>query len=197
MTAGAFFSDLQLEERVDFSYPSIHKINFFDFYPGQSVQDAVPNNPFPGSVITEEGPYPRDTVFRNDVRRTDEQYAFFGEESYDFTNKLSATFGRVTTMSRLTLEGGANATFCNPFFVNDQDSFGTNISDLYDGDGSLTFVGDCGFKPTLESGTTFEEALAVWQAGDAYSLGRGEYVTAPNAVSEAEIKGVPEGDRCS
>ena len=50
-------SDLQLEERVDFSYPSIHKINFFDFYPGQSVQDAVPNNPFPGSVITEEGPY--------------------------------------------------------------------------------------------------------------------------------------------
>ena len=72
--------------------------------------------------------------------------------------------------------------------MNDQDSFGTNISDLYDGDGSLTFVGDCGFKPTLESGTTFEEALAVWQAGDAYSLGRGEYVTAPNAVSEAEIR---------
>ena len=33
LTAGAFFSDLQLEERVDFSYPSIHKINFFDFYP--------------------------------------------------------------------------------------------------------------------------------------------------------------------
>ena len=72
--------------------------------------------------------------------------------------------------------------------MNDQDSFGTNISDLYDGDGSLTFVGDCGFKPTLESGTTFEEALAVWQAGDAFSLGRGEYVTAPNAVSEAEIR---------
>jgi outer membrane receptor protein involved in Fe transport len=27
------------------------------------------------------------------VRRTDEQYAFFGEVSYDFTDKLSATFG--------------------------------------------------------------------------------------------------------
>ena len=54
-TAGAFFSDLQLEERVDFSYPSVNKINFFDFYPGQSIQEAVPNNPFPGSVITEPG----------------------------------------------------------------------------------------------------------------------------------------------
>ena len=187
-SAGAFFSDLQLEERVDFSYPSIHKINFFDFYPGQSVQDAVPNNPFPGSVITEEGPYPRDTVFRNDVRRTDEQYAFFGEVSYDFTEKLSATFGARYYDVEVDLEGGANATFCNPFFVNDQDSFGTNISDLYDGDGSLRFVGDCGFRPRLESGTTFDEALAIWQEGDPYSLGRGEYVTAPNAVSEAEIR---------
>ena len=108
--------------------------------------------------------------------------------SYDFTDKLSATFGARYYDVEVDLEGGANATFCNPFFVNDQDSFGTNISDLYDGDGSLTFVGDCGFKPTLESGTTFEEALALWQEGDAFSLGRGEYVTAPNAVSEAEIR---------
>ena len=104
LTAGAFFSDLQLEERVDFSYPSIHKINFFDFYPGQSVQDAVPNNfPFEGSVITQEGPYPRDTVFRNDVRRTDEQYAFFGELSYGLLRTSSQQLlARGTTMSRLT-----------------------------------------------------------------------------------------------
>ena len=187
-TAGAFYSDLQLEERVDFSYPSIHQINFFDFYPGQSVQDAVPNYPLPGSVITQEGPYPRDTVFRNDVRRTDEQYAFFGEVSYDFTDKLSATFGARYYDIEVDLEGGANATFCNPFFLGDQNSFGTNITDLYDGDGSLRFVGDCGFRPTIESGTTFEEALAIWQEGDSYSLGRGEYVSAPNAVSEAEIQ---------
>jgi len=187
-TAGAFFSDLQLEERVDFSYPSVNKINFFDFYPGQSIQEAVPNNPFPGSVITEEGPYPRDTVFRNDVRRTDEQYAFFGELSYDFTDKLSATFGARYYDVEVDLEGGANATFCNPFFAGDQDAFGTNITDLYDGDGSLTFVGDCSFRPTLESGTTFEEALAIWEEGDAYSVDRGQYVTAPAAVSEAEIR---------
>jgi outer membrane receptor protein involved in Fe transport len=187
-TAGAFYSDLQLEERVDFSYPSIHQINFFDFYPGQSVQDAIPNYPLPGSVITQEGPYPRDTVFRNDVRRSDEQYAFFGEVSYDFTDKLSATFGARYYDIEVDLEGGANATFCNPFFVGDQNSFGTNITDLYDGDGSLRFVGDCGFRPTMESGTTFDEALAIWQEGDSYSLGRGESVSAPNAVSEAEIR---------
>lgn len=189
LTAGAFYSDLELEERVDFSYPSVNKIDFFGFYPGQSIQEAVPNNPFPGSVITEEGPYPEDTVFRNDVRRTDEQYAFFGEVSYDFTDKLSGTFGARYYDVEVDLEGGANATFCNPFFANDQNAFGTNITDLYDGDGSLTFVGDCGFQPTLQSGITFDEALAVWQEGDSYSLGRGQYVNAPNAVSEAEIRG--------
>lgn len=188
LTAGAFYSDLQLEERVDFSYPSINKINFFDFY-GESVTTAVPNNPFPGSVITQEGPYPSDTVFRNDVRRTDEQYGFFGEFSYDFSEKLSATFGARYYDVEVDLEGGANATFCNPFFANDQDSFGTNISDLYDGDGSLRFVGDCGFRPRLESGTTFEEAVALWQANDPYSYSRGQYVNGPNAVSDAEIRG--------
>lgn len=188
LTAGAFYSDLQLEERVDFSYPSINKINFFDFY-GESVTTAVPNNPFPGSVITQEGPYPSDTVFRNDVRRTDEQYGFFGEFSYDFSEQLSATFGARYYDVEVDLEGGANATFCNPFFANDQDSFGTNISDLYDGDGSLRFVGDCGFRPRLESGTTFEEAVALWQANDPYSYSRGQYVNAPNAVSDAEIRG--------
>lgn len=188
LTAGAFYSDLQLEERVDFSYPSINKINFFDFY-GESVTTAVPNNPFPGSVITQEGPYPSDTVFRNDIRRTDEQYGFFGEFSYDFSETLSATFGARYYDVEVDLEGGANATFCNPFFANDQDSFGTNISDLYDGDGSLRFVGDCGFRPRLESGTTFEEAVALWQANDPYSYSRGQYVNAPNAVSDAEIQG--------
>lgn len=188
VTAGAFFSDLQLEERVDFSYPSVNKINFFDFY-NQSVTTAVPNNPFPGSVITEEGPYPSDTVFRNDVRRTDEQYGIFGEFSYDFTDKWSATVGARYYDVEVDLEGGANATFCNPFFANDQDSFGTNISDLYDGDGSLRFVGDCGFTPRLESGTTFEEAVALWQANDPYSYSRGQYVNGPNAVSDAEIRG--------
>ncbi len=188
LTAGAFYSDLQLEERVDFSYPSINKINFFDFY-GESVTTAVPNNPFPGSVITQEGPYPSDTVFRNDVRRTDEQYGFFGEFSYDFSEQLSATFGARYYDVEVDLEGGANATFCNPFFANDQDSFGTNISDLYDGDGSLRFVGDCGFRPRLESGATFEEAVALWQANDPYSYSRGQYVNGPNAVSDAEIRG--------
>ena len=188
LTAGAFYSDLELEERVDFSYPSVNKIDFYGFYPGQSIQDAIPNNPFPGSVITEEGPYPRDTVFRNDVRRTDKQYAIFGEVSYDFTDKLSGTFGARYYDVEVDLEGGANATFCNPFFVGDQDAFGTNITDLYDGDGSLTFVGDCSFRPTLESGDTFEKALAIWQAGDPYSIDRGKYITAPTAVSESEIR---------
>ncbi len=188
VTAGAFFSDLQLEERVDFSYPSINQINFFDFY-DESVTTAVPNLPFPGSVITEEGPYPSDTVFRNDVRRTDEQYGFFGEVSFDFTEQFSATLGARYYDVEVDLEGGANATFCNPFFANDQDSFGTNISDLYDGDGSLRFVGDCGYTPRLESGTTFEEAVALWQANDSFSYDRGQYVNAPNAVSDAEIRG--------
>ena len=189
LTAGAFYSDLQLEERVDFSYPSVNKINFYDFYPGQSITEAIPNFPHEGSIITEDGPYPRDTVFRNDVRRTDEQYGIFGELSYDLSDELSATLGARYYDVEVDLEGGANATFCNPFFANDQNSFGTNISDLYDGDGSLRYVGDCGFTPRVEAGTTLDELIALWEAGDPYSLGRGEYVKAPNAVSIAELEG--------
>jgi len=190
LTAGAFYSDLQLDERVDFSYPSVNKINFFDFYDG-SVTDAVPNFPFPGSVITEEGPYPSDTVFRNDVRRSDEQYGIFGELSYDFNEQFSATVGARYYDVRVDLEGGANATFCNPFFANDQNAFGTNITDLYDGDGSLRFVGDCsaGSQLRLESGITADEAYALFEAADPYSVDRGKYVNGPNAISRAEVEG--------
>jgi outer membrane receptor protein involved in Fe transport len=187
LTAGAFYSDLQLEERVDFSYPSINKINFFDFYPGGGI--PIENYPFPGSVITEEGPYPDDTVFRNDVRRTDEQFGIFGELSYDFTDQLSATVGARYYDVRVDLEGGANATFCNPFFANDQNAFGTDISDLYDGDGSLRFVGDCSTNPRLESGITADEAYALFESLDPYSVDRGKYVNGPNAISRSEVEG--------
>ena len=187
LTAGVFYSDLQLEERVDFSYPSINKINFFDFYEGGGI--PIDNLPFPGSVITEPGPYPDDTVFRNDVRRTDEQYGIFGELSYDFNEQWSATVGARYYDVAVDLEGGANATFCNPFFANDQNAFGTDISDLYDGDGSLRFVGDCSTNPRLESGITADEAFAIFESLDPYSVDRGRYVNAPNAISRSEIEG--------
>ena len=187
VTAGAFFSDLELEERNDFVYPSIDKINFFDFYPGGGI--PIENYPHPGSFYTEEGPYPSTTVFRNDIRRTDEQYGIFGEVSFDFTDKLSATVGARYYDVEVDMEGGANATFCNPFFANDQQAFGTNISDLYDGDGSLRFTSDCSTAPRMQAGISFEEAYDIFNTLDPYSVDRGKYVNAPNAISEAEIRG--------
>jgi len=40
-------------------------------------------------------------------------------------------------------DGSANSSFCNSFSAVDQDAFGTDISDLYNGDGEFTFRGSC------------------------------------------------------
>ena len=136
-TAGAFYSDLTLEERNDFQY-------FGGDFPGTAFGAlAVDNFPFPGndSFIT-PGPFPESTGFRNDIRRTDEQLGFFGEATYAFNDQFALTFGARYYDIEVDLEGSANSSFCNSSGV-DENAFGTNISDLYDGDGVFTFIGTC------------------------------------------------------
>ncbi len=188
VTAGAFYSDLELKERVDFSYPSINDANFYDLILGS---DRPANYPFPGAYNSDAGPFPADTVFRNDVRRTDEQFGIFGELSYDLSDTLSVTIGARYYDVSVDLEGGANSSFGNMFWLTDVDGFGTNISDLYDGDGSLAFVTDSNpnIRGPFTSGTTFEELSDFFAANDAFSYNRGRLINAPNAISDAEIEG--------
>jgi len=134
-TLGAFYSDLSLEERNDFTYPgSIEAQPFGPF---------VANFPFQTGFRSDEGPFPPGVIFRNDVKRTDEQMGLFGEVTWDFTRTLALTLGARWYDIEVDLEGSANSSFFNSGAPADCQAFGTDISDLYNGDGQFTDRGTC------------------------------------------------------
>ena len=136
-TVGAFYSDLTLEERNDFTYPGSTRVDGYGVQTGFS-----PNFPFMTGYVSDPGPFPDGVIFRNDVQRTDEQMGVFGEATFDITNTLALTLGARWYDIEVDLDGSANSSFCN-LFQPDSNSFGTDISDLYNGDGQITFRGTC------------------------------------------------------
>ncbi len=135
-TVGGFYSDTVLEELVNFNYPG----NKFIFG-GAGYPD---NFRFPGpGYSSDDSAFDEDTIFRNDVRRTDKQLGVFGEGTFDISDQFSITVGARYYDNSVDLEGTANSSFCNLFSQEDRNAFGTDINDLYDGDGSYTFTRDC------------------------------------------------------
>ena len=139
LTAGAFYQDLELRERNDFTYPgseSVVGINgtvgFPDNYPlTNTAVTGMVASASPG-YFSDPGPFPSDVIFRNDILRTDEQFGIFGELTYDFTDQFSVTVGARWYDIEVDLEGSANSSFCNIelFGTGFQDNqcAGTNIS---------------------------------------------------------------------
>ncbi|QZD88727.1 TonB-dependent receptor [Qipengyuania aurantiaca] len=179
-TGGVFFSDLELEERNNFNYPSNTLADPFG--------EFKPNFPFPG-FNTDPGPFAPETIFRNDIRRTDKQFGIFGETSVDIVPDLLTFTGGIRYYNvRVDFEGSANSSFCNSFSAEDQNAFGTNISDLYDGDGRYTFIGSC--DPALRQTFTREDTFRdIRDAGLSQSQARLVY-NAVRAPDEAKAKGV-------
>lgn len=135
-TFGGFYSDLELAERNDFTYPgSVNAVLF-----GQT--GFSDNFPFTTGYTSDPGPFPAGVIFRNDVLRTDLQYGLFGEVTLDVTDQFAITLGTRYYDIEVDLEGSANSSFCNGF-QSDANAFGTDISDLYNGDGAITFRGSC------------------------------------------------------
>lgn len=133
---GGFYSDLSLEERVDFAYPG----NVI----AQPFGPFATNFPQTTGFFSDPGPFPAETIFRNDIRRTDEQFGFFGEVSFDVVpDLLAVTLGARYYDVEVDFEGSANGSFCNSGAAEDANAFGTDISDLYDGNGEFTFIGSC------------------------------------------------------
>ena len=148
-TAGGFYSDLELEERNDFNYPG----NVI----AQPFGPFAPNFPQDG-YFSEPGPFPQATIFRNDIRRTDEQIGIFGEASFDIVpDLLTITLGARYYDIEVDFEGSANGSFCNSGAAADANAFGTDLNDLYDGDGQYTFINSC--KADLRQTFTLEDSL--------------------------------------
>jgi len=156
-TFGGFYSELTLEERNDFTYPGSE---FADVFGSLGFSDNFPNS---SGFVSDNGPFPSGVIFRNDVRRTDQQFGLFGEVTYDLVPELlSVTFGARYYDVEVDLEGSANGSFCNSF-QDDINAFGTDISDLYDGDGQFTFNGSCNpdLRTTFTQGATLAEITAA------------------------------------
>ncbi|XOV90267.1 MAG: TonB-dependent receptor [Pseudomonadota bacterium] len=136
-TVGAFYSDLELKERNDFTYPGSVLVDGYGVQTGFS-----PNFPFTTGYTSDPGPFPPGVIFRNDVLRTDNQMGLFGEVTWDITNRFALKLGARWYDIEVDFDGSANASFCN-LFQPDVNAFGTDISDLYNGDGQVTFRGTC------------------------------------------------------
>lgn len=155
LTAGGFYSDLELLERNDFTYPGSTAIDLFGgSFPANFSQ--------PTAFNTGAAAYPAGVIFRNDVRRTDEQFGIFGEATFDLSDQFAITLGARYYDVEVDLEGSANSSFCNSG-GNDENAFGTNISDLYDGDGSFTFIGTCddALRQTFTQGQSVADIQAA------------------------------------
>jgi outer membrane receptor protein involved in Fe transport len=135
VTAGGFYSSTEVQERNDFTY--------FGSVDADPFGPFAPNFPFQTGFTSDPGPFPEPVIFRNDVKRTDEQMGLFGEVSYDLVPGVFAvTAGARYYDIEVDLAGSANASFCNSGGT-DANAFGTDISDLYNGDGQYTFRGTC------------------------------------------------------
>lgn len=178
---GGFYSDLSLEERVNFNYPG--NVDAAPFGP------FAPNFPQTTGFISDPGPFQPDTIFRNDIRRTDEQFGIFGEASFDVVpDLLSVTFGARYYDVEVDIEGSANGSFCNAGAAQDANAFGTDISDLYNGDGQFTFIGSC--DASLRQTFDLNDTLADIQAAG-LSAGQAQQVfNAVRAPDTASTSGV-------
>jgi len=149
VTAGGFFSEMELTEMVDFSYPgNKFVVGYGGGYNGTGLGFAENYNyPYDGQggYKVGAGPYPRDTIFRNDILRTDDRMGVFGEVTFDLTDRLSITGGLRWFEYEADLAGSANGSFYN-MTGTDYNKFGTNINDLYDGDQSIRWT-YAGFFP--------------------------------------------------
>ena len=124
-TFGAFYSDLVLQERNDFTYL------------GSENNNWAPNRSYNDGYLSDTGVWPAGVIFRNDIERTDEQFGIFGEATYDIVpDRFAVTLGARYYDVTVDMDGSANGSFYNLGAAEDQQRGGTNIAELFSGNGA-------------------------------------------------------------
>jgi outer membrane receptor protein involved in Fe transport len=141
LTAGVFYRDLELRERNDFTYPGSELITgpldtgFPDNYPLTNIDVTGEIGSASPGYYSDAGPFPEGVIFRNDVRRTDEQIGYFGEATFDLNDRFAVTLGARYYDIEVDFEGSANSSFYNIGLFGtgfeDNQRAGTNISAQY------------------------------------------------------------------
>ncbi len=134
-TFGGFYSDLELTELNDFTYPGSTQVIGFSGLTGFAPNYPLTNTDVTGVIgsagagyYSEAGPFPEGVIFRNDVLRTDKQMGLFGETTFDISDQLAVTVGARWYDIEVDLEGSANSSFFNLGQTVDAQRAGTNIS---------------------------------------------------------------------
>jgi len=109
LVSGFFYDNYELETQDDFIYAATPALGF------------APNAPIETAVSVNPDTRPPGVAFFNDITRTEEQYALFGEFSYQLIpDMLTATFGARAYDIESDFEGSSN--FANGIFLGSQDS---------------------------------------------------------------------------
>jgi len=109
VVGGLFYDNYELETQDDFIYAATPDLGFAPNAPIETAVSVNPNTRAPG------------VAFFNDITRTEEQYAAFGEFSYQLIpDKLTATIGARAYNIESDFEGSSN--FANGIFLGSIDS---------------------------------------------------------------------------
>ena len=138
VTAGAFFSDLELTELNFFTYPGSTKNLGWNGVPGWAP-NYPHTNPPAGTTggntgagwYSVPGPFTAPVIFWNDIRRTDEQKGVFGEVNVDLSDTMELTVGARWYDIAVDLEGSANSSFYNFNAATESTCCGANLSTQY------------------------------------------------------------------
>ncbi len=156
ITAGVFYSSTEVAERNDFTYWSSEIADPFGPF--------APNFPYQTGYFSDPGPFPAGVIFRNDILRTDDQRGVFGEATYDIVpNTFAVTFGARYYDIEVDLQGSANGSFFNSGAAQEAQAFGTDISDIYNGDCEYTFRGVA--QPNQQTFTCDDSLADIVAAG--------------------------------
>ncbi len=109
LVGGFFYDDVTIETQDDFLYQATPDLGFAPNAPIETARSINPDTRPPG------------VAFFNDITRSEEQYAFFGEFSYQLIpDTLTATFGARAYNIESDFEGSSN--FANGIFSGSIDS---------------------------------------------------------------------------
>ena len=126
--AGAFYSDMEIREDNQFTYPGSEQVVAFDgttgFGPSYSAE---------GADVRYSGRWADGVIFRNDVKRTDEQLGVFGEANFDITDHFTLTAGARWYDVEVDLRGSAAGNFGNIGTGGSQSNV-NNLDELFSGD---------------------------------------------------------------
>ena len=158
---GAFYSDMELREDNQFTYPGSTQVVAAD---GESIGFG-PNFSAEGADVRDPGQWNDGVIFRNDVLRTDDQLGVFGEANFDISDQFTATVGARWYDIEVDLKGSAAGSFGN-LGAEEDNNPGNNLDELFSGDNDKAETDGVIGKVSLSWTPTVDQLYYVtWSEG--------------------------------